>query len=234
MKKIWWNFKKWCLSDKRIFAEGLSLTKLYWVFIFGSFFGTIYEEVLYTIEHLIYDGSILFTLRQGLIYGPINPLYGWGAIIMVYVLVKYAKNNVFLGYLYGALIGGILEYGASFLQEAFTGQISWDYSGYPLNIDGRTTVLYVLFWGLLAVLLAYVIYPFLSKYIEKIPYNIGMLITKISIVILLIDCFLSWGALIRAGLRANAMEAITPLGNFFDKFYPDNFLQARFPNMRFR
>jgi hypothetical protein len=41
MKKI----KEWAYRDKRVFAEGLSGTKLYLIYIIGSIFGVYFEQI---------------------------------------------------------------------------------------------------------------------------------------------------------------------------------------------
>ena len=170
-------------------------------------------------------------LRRGLIYEPLNPLYGFGALIFTYIFVNF-KTDKLRTFIYGGILGDIIEYVISYLQETFTGTRSWDYSDKFLNINGRTTIPYMLVWGLFALFLVYVLYPYLSKILAKIPYNLGVLITRISFVILIIDCFLSFGAIIRLGLRHKGHEPFGFLGRFFDKYYPDDFIQKHYPNMR--
>ncbi|MEG0826668.1 MAG: hypothetical protein RR404_04295, partial [Bacilli bacterium] len=69
------------------------------------------------------------------------------------------------------------------------------------------TIPYMFFWGIASVLLIKKIYPFFSKLIEKIPYNLGDLITKILIIILSFDMLISWSALIRQDLRRRNVPA---------------------------
>ena len=64
--------------------------------------------------------------------------------------------------------------------EALTpefGQVFWDYSDMPLNIGGRTNVLFMFFWGLLSVVWIKILYPALSKVIERIPRLTGTILT---------------------------------------------------------
>ena len=44
---------------------------------------------------------------------------------------------------------------------------------------------------------------------------------------------ISWGAIIRQTLRRNNIPAFTPVGEFFDKHYDDEFLAKYFPNMSY-
>ena len=227
------RLKKWAYKDKRVFAEGLSSTKLYIIYIIGSIFGVYFEQIRNFIKHLINNGEIFWEYRRGLIYGPFNPLYGFGAMILVYILLKKPLSN-WKTFLYGSLIGGIVEYLVSFLQETFTGTTSWDYTGFIGNINGRTNIPYMLVWGLLAFILVKKVYPVISTLIEMIPYNVGRLLINCLHVFMFFNCFLSFGALIRMNLRRNGYKTFTFLGDFFDKFYPDSFLIKHYPNMKFR
>lgn len=130
------------------FAEGLCFKKLFFVFLVGSVIGTIYEELLYGVQTWYATGSWEWTVRRGVIYGPFNVIYGFGAVVMVYLLLrkKYTNWQIFL---YASLLGGIVEYVVSLLQEVFTHTTSWDYSNYFLNINGRTTVPFMVVWGIL-------------------------------------------------------------------------------------
>ena len=62
-----------------------------------------------------------------------------------------------INFLMGSVIGGVYEFIASYIQEKFTGTIGWDYSKLLLNIDGRTTIPFMFFWGFASVLLIYFI-----------------------------------------------------------------------------
>jgi len=226
------KFKNWCIKDKRIFAEGLSLYKLYWVYIIGGIIGVYYEQILNGFFALHYDGIFKWELRRGVIFEPINPLYGVGALLLVYLLKRknYTKLQT---YIYGAFIGGLVEYIVSFLQDTFVGHTSWDYSEKLLNINGRTSIPYMLVWGLFALILVCYIYPKISDLIEKVPYNLGMLLTHISMIVMALDCFISWGALIRQYFRESGYHPFTWYGKFFDKYFPSDFLRTRYPNMRY-
>lgn len=217
--------------DNKIFGKGLSFTKLFIIFLIGSLFGNYYEMILNLVRHYLRDGSIFWEVRRGLIYFPLSPVYGLGMVIITYFLAE--KNYKWYQILiYGSLLGGLTEYIISFLQETFTGTTSWNYVNKPLDINGRTTIPIMFLWGILCLLFIKVIYPYLSNLIEKIPYEIGTKITRILIVIICIDMFLSFGAVIRQNLRRNDIKPYTPLGNFYDKVYTDERLKKAYPNMK--
>ena len=219
--------------NKQVFAEGYCGKKLFLIFVIGSIFGALYEQILNLVKVYFATGDIVWSLRRGVIYGPFSPIYGVGAVLIVYFLVRpnYSKLKTFI---YGALLGGAFEYIISLLQEIFTHTTSWDYSNYFLNINGRTTIPFMICWGLFTLIFAKYIYPFISKIIEKIPINIGNIIFYILLIFLVIDMFVSWTALIRSAMRREDIEPITPVGEFYDKVYPDTVLSKSFPNMEFK
>lgn len=220
-------------SKKCVFAKGYSFKKLFFIFVIGSIIGVLYEEILNTVKIYLATGDIVWELRRGVIYGPFNPLYGLGAVLVVYLLVRPNYSNI-KTFIYGGLLGGLLEYFISLFQEIFTHTTSWDYSNHFLNIGGRTTIPFLIAWGIFTLIFAKIIYPYLSKWIEKIPINIGNIVFYILLIFLIIDMFISWTALFRGAIRKSDIEPITPIGRLYDKIYPDSVLSKHFPNTEFK
>ena len=89
-------------------------------------------------------------------------------------------------------------------------------------------------WGLFTLVFVKAVYPFLSKWIERIPINIGNVCFNIILIFLIIDMTVSWTALIRSAMRRSGIDPITPVGEIYDKVYPDSVLAKSFPNMDFK
>lgn len=139
-------FKTRSKKDKK-FAEGFCFYKLFLVYVIGCMIGTYYEEIL------TFCRSGEWLSRQGIIYGPFNPVYGAGFLAFSALLCRNLKRKWWLTYIYSCLIG---EY--VFQANA------WDYSNKFLNILSRTTIPYMLFWGA-GVLLSHVVsYGALFRY----------------------------------------------------------------------
>lgn len=213
-----------------IFAEGLGFKKLFFIFMIGSVLGTIYEDILIYVLTYLETGTGVWMLHRGVIYGPFNVIYGFGAAVMCWVLLRKKYNNWQIFGL-SALLGGLIEYGLSFLQETFTGTTSWDYSNQLLDINGRTTIPIMLVWGVLGLVLVKIVYPFCSNLIERIPIRIGNPVFWALLVFMILNCLISWSAIIRQGLRHNNIPPFTPVGEFYDYYYTDEYLHHYFPNM---
>ncbi|MCM1052507.1 MAG: putative ABC transporter permease [Ruminococcus sp.] len=226
------KFKNYINSDKRIFAEGMSFAKMYLIFIIGSFIGVIYEEIVGFVKYYHIHKVWFWPNRQGVIYGPFNPLYGVGIVLIILILNR-KKRKPIKTFIYGALLGGAIEFIVSYLMELVLGAASWDYSNRPLNIMGRTTILYMIFWGIATVILIHYIYPFLSKLIEKIPRKIGNILVVFLVIFMTLNMIISWTALGRQVLRHKGYEPFTFIGEFYDKVYTDEYLKKVYTNMKF-
>lgn len=228
IKKI----KDWIYSDDRPFAKGLSFSKLTLIFVLGSFLGVVWENALGVVKRLIKFGKLSYRDHRGVIYGPFNPLYGIGIVAIIFILGRKDRSK-FKNFIYGALLGGLTEYIASYLMEIVIGAKCWDYSDQILNINGRTSVGYMLFWGFGMMILLQYVYPWVSKKIEAIPKKLGDLLVKFFVIFLSIDIIISWTALGRQVLRHKGVEPFTVVGELYDKYYTDEFLKKIYVNMNF-
>lgn len=217
-------------EETKKFAEGVCFKKLFFIFIIGSIFGCYYEMILNLVTHFVGDGSIFWETRTGVLYGPFSVIYGFGAVLMVYLLTR-RKFTWWQIILLGGLIGGIFELLMGLGQEIFTGTSSWDYSDHWLNIAGKTSPFVMLIWGLICLLLMKTIYPACSNLIEKIPEKVGNIIFWVFLIFLSVDCFLSLSAVLRMNFRHHNVPTFTPYGRFLDTVYPDERVHRSYPNM---
>lgn len=103
--------------------------------------------------------------RKSFLYGPFCIVYGIAAIVLIFALKKYKKNNAKL-FLYGMILGCLVEYLSSYIGEVLLHVKWWDYSNDFLNIHGRTCLYYAVMWGALSIVLIKYINPFLDKCID--------------------------------------------------------------------
>ena len=142
--------------EDRPFAFGMNFTKLFWIFFIGCLAGFVLEECwAFFIAHQI-------ELRVGLVYGPFQPIYGGGAAIITLCLYKLYKQDDIVIFVASGIIGAAFEYLCSWGQEMLFGTVSWDYSGTPFNIDGRTNLMFALIWGTLGLIWIKEISPAMS------------------------------------------------------------------------
>ncbi len=110
-------------------------------------------------------------MNRGFLYGPYLPIYGFGAVAVVLALEPFSKHW-YLVFLCGILITSILEYFTSWLLEKCFHTKLWDYSRYKFNINGRVCLLNSVLFGLLCLVVIYVIQPFLAKLVDRLPLSV--------------------------------------------------------------
>ena len=203
------------------------LTILFWIFIIGSIAGFIFEITV------VFFQKGHFELRQGLIYGPFIPVYGIGAMLYYVVLDKFKLKNKLQIFLITMLLGGLTEYLCSFMQEKLFGTISWDYSYLPFNIQGRTSLLHCIYWGIGGILYVTYIEPLIEKMREKINKNIIRIITIILAIFMIFDITISWMAAERQIERKSNVEPENKMDLFFDEYYPDEYIDRIFNNKKY-
>lgn len=209
---------------EQLMGKGFSAFKYSLIFIFGGVIGVIYEELL----ALIRTGS--YEMHRGVIFFPFNPLYGFGFVILVLVLTNIEKWYHKLTY--GSLLLGGLEYFASLAEEIATGKVSWDYTNHLTNIDGRTTVLFALFWGTCATLFVIFIYPHILRFIIHIYKKPFIIAVRIIMALLIFDMIFSYTALILCSLRESGYKNQTYIGDFFEKYFPEKVINKFFTNWK--
>lgn len=201
------------------------LFKLFWLFFIASFLGVVLESVWCIITRGIYES------RTGLIYGPFNLVYGFGAIAMTLCLqpVQYKSDKIiFFG---GFLVGSIFEYICSLIQQHMFGTVSWDYSNFWFNLDGRVNLVYSCFWGLLAIAWIKWILPKILNWITYIPHSTKFSLTWILVCFMTINILISALALSRQTERREHLPADNQFELLLDYLYPDERLAQIYPNM---
>ncbi len=215
------------------FAEGLCFRKLFFIFLIASVIGTIYEDLLIFVRTFLETGVGVWMMHRGVIYGPFNVIYGFGAVLMCWLLLRKPYKNWQI-FLYSALMGGAVEYLLSLGQELVIGTRSWDYSNQILDINGRTTLPIMLIWGAMGLVFMKIVYPWVSSLIEKIPPAVGENLFIVLLIFMIFNMVVSWSALIRQNLRHHEIRPLTPIGEFYDRYYPDEFLRKYYTNMERR
>ena len=211
-------------KKKEIFAEGFCFYKVFLLYIIGCMIGVYYEEIL------TFCRTGEWLSRQGIIYGPFNPVYGLGFLAFILLLCRNLERKWWLTYIYSCLIGGAAEMVTSLISEYVFKVNAWDYSDKFLNIMGRTTIPFMLFWGIGGLIFVKVVFPALSKLIELLPKRIGDVIMPTFMIFVLISHVVSYSALFRYGTRSEGKPASNTIEVVLDKYYDDNLMKEYYEN----
>ena len=173
---------------RNITRKKLPRVYLYFIyFILFAFIGWLLETcfTFYALGH--------FT-KRGFLYGPLCPIYGWGALILIMFFGRYRKNNLKL-FIYAAIVFTAFEYLVSYGMEALFSLKWWDYTEEFMNLNGRVSIFYTFAWGIIAILFINFIYPFFKKklniLLSKIPYKVQVTIVYILFTVFITDTVLS-------------------------------------------
>lgn len=173
---------------RNITRKKLPRVYLYFIyFILFAFIGWLLETCFsfYALGH--------FT-KRGFLYGPLCPIYGWGALILIIFFGRYRKNNLKL-FIYAAIVFTAFEYLVSYGMEALFSLKWWDYTEEFMNLNGRVSIFYTFAWGIIAILFINFIYPFFKKklnvLLSKIPYKVQVIAVYILFAIFITDTVLS-------------------------------------------
>lgn len=198
--------------------------KIFWIFVIGSTFG-FFAEMLYA---LVYTRTL--EIRKGLIYGPFIQIYGIGAVAY-YILISNIQEPK-KAFFSGMIMGGSLEYLCSFFQEIFFGTISWDYSNLFMNLNGRTSLLYCVYWGIIAILYLKIIYPTFQKMEPLIDKSNIKIFTVLFMLFMIFDITISCMAGNRQQERHQNIPAQGVIDEFLDRVYPDELLDRIYNNKK--
>ncbi len=106
-------------------------------------------------------------IKRGFLYGPICPIYGFGALILIVFLSKY-KNKSFNLFISAAVVCSVFEYLVSYILDAVFSLKWWDYSSEFLNLNGRISILFSFSWGIIAIIFINHAFPFIEKHLFNI------------------------------------------------------------------
>lgn len=205
--------------------RSLDFGKCVFAYVLGGVVGTLWETVLNFCKG---NG---FVYCNGSIFTPINFVYGFGALV-IWIFLANSNRKPYMTYIYGAIGGGIVEYLLNFLEEKILGARSWDYSNEFLNINGRTTIPFMLFWGLLCLAVVYGVYNPLAKIYDKCPKKVMTTIAIVLLAIVVTDLAITVTALARYSARQQGVAAKTELGLFLDRVFSDDYMKLHFPNQK--
>lgn len=161
--------------------------KLVLYFFIYSFLGWILETIYCIVTLGVFN-------KRGFLYGPVCPIYGFGAIILILCL-NNIKTNTIGKFFIGMIAFTIFEYIVSLLLETLFGLRWWDYTNEALNFQGRVSLSFSIAWGIIGVIFVEKIHPFVKSKVKKITFLWSkkkfITIIIILVCIIVVDCIFS-------------------------------------------
>lgn len=210
----------------RTALAGIGWYELFFLFLSSAFLGDCFETVF------VFLRTGVLMSRSSLLYGPLSLVWGLGAVLMNLVLVPLARRGTPVLFAGGVVLGGGFEYLASWVLEKVTGRLFWDYSRMPFNLDGRTNLLFALFWGAAGVFWVRLAAPWLLGWLHRVPRRTGQALALTVALLLTVDMGLSAAALLRMEERSRGLTASNTVEQALDVWYTDAKLEHRYRNMQ--
>ena len=196
----------------------------------------IYSFIGYTLEVIYCSYLQKKIVNRGFLFGPICPIYGIGALIIIYSLNNLV-NNPPLIFLLGMIITSTLEYYTSYIFEKIFNNKWWDYSYRSDNINGRICLHNSIYFGLGIVVILYLVNPYVEGLLNMIP-SIFLNIVSLVIFILLISDVI-FSSIIAYNLRSRIIIAeelkstkLKLIPQLFEKKHYETLSKIRFKQNR--
>ena len=141
-------------------------------FFIYCFFGWIFESTYVSAK----TGHFV---NRGFLRLPLLPLYGTGAVMMLWVSLP-VKDNLFLVYLAGVIAATILEYVTGWGMEKLFKMKYWDYSNQRFNVKGYICLSSSIAWGFLTIFLTEVVHRPIEHYVLGLPVMVNIIFVLIT------------------------------------------------------
>ena len=146
--------------------------------------------------------------KRGFLNGPVCPIYGHGALVVLLCLHGGCKNPL-LTFLLGAVLTSLVEYITSYAMEKLFRMRWWDYSQYKFHLNGRVCLLNSTLFGLASVFLCHFANPPISAWLAGLlASGAAVPLSLILLAVYLTDIVLSVRGAIQLGGRLARLHAI--------------------------
>lgn len=129
-------------------------------------------------------------VNRGFLCGPIIPIYGVGAVLILFCLFRY-YNDPIVVFVFGVIITSALEYFVSFLMEKLFHNKWWDYSDMPYNLNGRICLRNSFAFGVLALVIIYLVAPLFVMLFDLFSFKTWSIIALILFILVVLDTIYS-------------------------------------------
>lgn len=113
---------------------------------------------------------------SGVLHGPVTLVYGVGGIVLIlvnkYIIDKIRLNKflkIIISFLIYTITFTLVELICGYLCNLIFGVDMWNYTSKKYNIGKYICIELMPIWGLLGVIITYILKPFFDKVIKLIP-----------------------------------------------------------------
>lgn len=213
----------------------ITIHHLFWYFLIFSILGLIIETAY------CYITTGVLESRKGFLWGPLCPVYGVCGAILIFVLDRFNCKNFIKLFVVGFIFGSIAEYILSYVLEAIYGIRFWNYEYLQFNLNGRISIAFSLYWGILSIALIKIVKPIIDKFVDKIKGHTRNVVELGMFIFLVVDCIVTiWAiqtyqnrVIYGKEFKANSNNPILVLReNIENNYFTNERMSKTFPNLR--
>lgn len=153
--------------------DNVTISHIILLFAVYAFMGWIIEVVYRSITQREF-------INAGFLYGPFVPLYGFGALLIIFLELFIHQWPLPIKIVVYGIILTLIEYVTGIILEKTFKLKLWDYSDSRFNIKGRVSLLFSLCWTAFALIFITFIHPTVLRYVQSLS---GLFLHIISIVL---------------------------------------------------
>ena len=152
-------------------------------FYIYSFFGWIFETTYVSVCEKR-------PVNRGFLRGPFLPIYGGGAVMMLFISEPF-RNNLIFTYFAGVVGATMLELATGIVMESIFKIKYWDYSRKKYNYKGYICLSSSVVWGFFTIAMNEIIHPLILKGLAALPALPVMVVASVVTVLLVFDISVS-------------------------------------------
>lgn len=179
---------------------GYSVYEILWLFFIYGFLGWCIEVGFCGVEL----GKFV---NRGFLNGPICPIYGFGAVIVILCLTPVSGNAVLL-FFASAVLTSLLELATGFALDKIFHARWWDYSDKPFNIGGYICLKFSIYWGFICIALMRGIHPVIYDLVKIVPELIGIILLVFLSAVFVCDAVITVTAINKLSHRIKTMDEL--------------------------
>lgn len=125
-------------------------------------------------------------VNTGFMYGPVVPIYGFGALLTIYLVDPISRNPLAV-FLLTFLFCSVLEYFTSWAMQKLFHRLWWNYSKRPFNIHGRVCLLNSTLYGVGGLVITFGTQPWISRWVSMISQRIQTILAIVLLMAFITD-----------------------------------------------
>ncbi len=138
----------------------MQFMRIFLYFIIYSIAGWIYETILCSV-------SARKFVNRGFLTGPWCPIYGFGALLVIFPLQKF-RDDLLPLFLSSMVLTMLLEYVTSYVMEKLFHTRWWDYSEKKFQLNGRICLEGAIAFSVMSVIVVKWVHPWVVAQVAKL------------------------------------------------------------------